>query len=402
MNPERSEKWRSRRIRTERAAAGDERVRMWLSEPLPPTVRKAIERLARAPDVQRIAVMPDVHLAEGVCVGNVVATSRLIYPQAVGGDIGCGMAALAFDCDGGLLRDAERCRVMLKELARAVPPMRHPRLAEAPALPQELRDSESGRPALSDSSLSRAAERVGRVELGTLGRGNHFLEFQADTADRLWLMLHSGSRQMGQTITAFHVKHATPAGGGLFHLDAESDSGRAYLADLAWARHYSAANRRCMIERVCAVLERVFGTRPLWDTLLPCDHNHVQRETHGGREYWVHRKGAIRAGKDEPGIVPGSMGTFSLHVAGRGLAESLCSSAHGAGRARSRSESRARVQPRDLQAEMHGVVFDRRLTRQLCDEAPSAYKDLAAVMRAQRPLVRVVRQLRPLLVYKSV
>jgi tRNA-splicing ligase RtcB len=240
--------------------------------------------------------------------------------------------------------------------------------------------------ALSSPSLRALARREGLAQLGTLGSGNHFVELQADDDGALWLMLHSGSRGIGPAIRAHHAR-------GLIGLE----DGGAYLGDLDWALRYADANRRRLLD---AAVDAV-GARADEDTLITCHHNHVRRETHDGRELWVHRKGAIPAARGEPGIVPGSMGAASFHVEGRGVAGALGSAAHGAGRAMSRTEARRRISDRELARQLAGVAWDARRAHLLRDEAPGAYKDIAAVMRAQRDLVRVVRRLRPLLSYKA-
>ena len=374
------------------------RIEKWLCEPLPKDVAQSIARLAAAKDVQHIAVMPDVHLSGDVCVGLAVATSRLIYPAAVGGDIGCGMAAVACNESAGILRDGNFAARVLAALSRRVPAMRHSR-ATMPELPSAL----TKRP-LSDPRLDKLVARDGRVQFATLGRGNHFLEFQADQEERLWIMLHSGSRAMGQAITAHHVAKAERQSGQrkLPWLDAGSSEGQDYLADAEWAIAYA---ERKPAERCCARSKRFwttcFGSGLEWETLIHANHNHVRLEVHGGERFWVHRKGALPAGDGVAGIIPGSMGTTSYHVTGRGAAESLCSSSHGAGRAMSRGEAAQAISPRQLAREMRGVWFDTSQSRQLCDEAPSAYKDVQAVMRAQRELTRIDRVLRPLLSYKG-
>lgn len=371
-------------------------LKTWLSEPMSHEVKLAVERLRRADDVVHVAVMPDVHLAAGVCVGNVVATTRLIYPQAVGSDIGCGMMALAFDAEADAIRKQRRAEKLLDALRMAVPSMRHRNIDAAPQLPDAL----STMPL--SASLERDARREGRIELGTLGRGNHFVEFQADEEDRLWLMVHSGSRHMGQAINTLHARNGIRAGGGLYHLDSESDAGRAYIADVEWARVFADANRRCMVEAITRLMHELFGIQFLPDTALACDHNHVRRELHGDRELWIHRKGAMSAREGEPGVIPGTMGTRSFHVVGRGCADALHSSSHGAGRAMSRSDARRRIPTRKLIQQLGDVWFDERLADKLCEEAPSAYKDVDAVFRAQRELTRIVRRLTPVLVYKGV
>jgi tRNA-splicing ligase RtcB len=233
------------------------------------------------------------------------------------------------------------------------------------------------------------------LELGTLGRGNHFLELQRDDSDRLWIILHSGSRAMGPAIRKHHESRAKT-------IVAETEAGGAYVADLQWAIAYARANRARMLEHAIDLMREVFGALPDESTRIECDHNHVRREVHGDRSLWVHRKGALSIPAGALGVVPGSMGSASFHVEGRGCLPALCSCAHGAGRAMSRGEAKRRITLRQLDRETKGVWFDRRIAKRLVEEAPSAYKDISTVMRAQQDLVRVVRKLEPLLVYKGV
>jgi tRNA-splicing ligase RtcB len=217
-------------------------------------------------------------------------------------------------------------------------------------------------------------------------------------------MVHSGSRALGQAIRDHHLGPAQAGEGRLRVLDANSDAGAAYLHDASYARRYAAASRKAMAEVVGRVVEERPGARVCWETAITTDHNHVSIESHGGRDLWVHRKGAMFAGLGERGVLPGSMGTVSFHVEGRGHEEALCSSAHGAGRALSRAaaHAHAKVTERELRRQMAGVWFESRLEGRLRDEAPSAYKDIRAALRAQRELVKVVRTLRPVLNYKGV
>ena len=362
-------------------------------EPPPRAVADAIARLARATDVRRVAVMPDVHLAEGVCVGTVVATSYALYPDAVGGDIGCGVAALAFDVDAARIADPRTAAAILAGLYRLIP-VKHHRLGRGPSWPESLG-------ALSAPALWPGRAREAVRQLGTLGRGNHFVELQADEDGRLWLMLHSGSRGLGQAIRAHHLAAATAGASGLRFLDARTPRGQAYLADVAWAVAYAEANRRAMTDAVCTVLGDLVGARAHDATYASCHHDHVRLEVHDGETLLVHRKGAIAASEGDVGLVPGSMGTASFHVTGRGRADALRSGAHGAGRRLSRTDARHAISVRDVHRQLHGVFFDHRLARALREEAPAAYKDVEAVMRAQGALVRIVRRLRPVLSFKG-
>lgn len=387
----------------------------WLSEPLSAEVRVALERLARCADVRYVAVMPDVHLAHDVCIGTVLGTSRLLYPMAVGGDIGCGMSALAFDAGADVLAERTNAARLLAALYERVPANRHRVARDLPVALAKRR--------LSDDRLERIKRRDGRVQLGTLGRGNHFLEFQADDEGRLWVMLHTGSRGMGQAIRDFHLgreargekrevrrkakdkadKNVGPTGktAGLVAIDAESAAGAAYLADMEWALGYAGANRAAILGVVAEILEELFRAAPVAESRIDCHHNFVRCECHFGERVWVHRKGALSAGDGEAGIIPGSMGSASYHVMGRGCAAALCSSSHGAGRALSREAARRRISVRELERQMRGVWFDRRMAGRLRDEAPGAYKEIGAVMRAQGELTRVVRVVRPVVSYKG-
>lgn len=365
-------------------------LRAWTHEPLKKEVRLALERLARMEDIAVVAAMPDVHLAKAVCVGAVVATRHSLLPDAVGGDIGCGMAALAFDASAEVLGNKATATQVMMMLGEVVPTANHS--SSAASLPVEL----SSRP-LSSPLLEHKKGSIGRMQFATLGRGNHFVEFQRDADGGLWLMLHSGSRGIGQAI----AEHHGGRDGLLQGIVADSEEGDAYLRDLDWALAYAQESRRRMAEMVASRLCDLIGASTRWETYFDCHHNFVRQETHGGERLWVHRKGAISATTGELGIIPGSMGSSSFHVTGRGEPESLCSSSHGAGRVMSRSDARRTISAKTLSEQMRGVWFDNRLVRRLRDEAPSAYKDIGAVMRAQRKLTRIVRALDPVLVYKG-
>jgi tRNA-splicing ligase RtcB (3'-phosphate/5'-hydroxy nucleic acid ligase) len=371
-------------------------IRSWLAAPMGHEVSAAIERLRRAPDVQQIAVMPDVHLAADVCIGVVVATSHLIYPQAVGGDIGCGMFAVGLDLESAALADARVAGQVLTSLSRAVPARRRNRNAIIP------QPGGVGNDILSHSSLDSIRRNEGATEFATLGSGNHFIEIQADEEGRLWLMVHSGSRALGPAIRDHHLSRAQPVGSQLRVLDATSDTGAEYLHDASCARRFANASRRAMAEEVGRVLAKTLGAQVCWDTVITTDHNHVSLEHHGVRDLWVHRKGAMSAQLGERGVLPGSMGSMSFHVEGRGHEEALCSSAHGAGRVLSRTTARQQVTARAFSRQMEGVWYDTRKMEALRDEAPAAYKDIRAVLRAQKDMVKVIRTLRPLLNYKGV
>jgi tRNA-splicing ligase RtcB len=367
----------------------------WQVGPLPLDVEEALRRLRRAPDVRHLAVMPDVHLAEDVCVGVALGTRASLYPQAVGGDIGCGMLAVPFDLEAAVLQAPATAGRVLARLGERIPARRRVRRELIP-MPADLREA-----ALSDSSLQRLWHEEGALEHATLGSGNHFIELQADETGRLWLMVHSGSRALGPAIRDHHLHQGQAAGAGLKFLPAQEAAGAAYLEDARWARRYASSNRQSLALLVEEVVLSVCGGRLQWEEAIRTDHNHVEREPHASGELWVHRKGAMPAHEDTAGVLPGSMGTLSYHVRGRGCAAALCSSAHGAGRILSRSEARRRISEGQLHEQMRGVWYDHRKAARLRDEAPGAYKDIRAVARAQHELVRIERVLKPVVNFKG-
>jgi tRNA-splicing ligase RtcB len=367
----------------------------WLAMPMETAARMAIERVRRAADVVHVAVMPDVHLATDVCVGTAMATRRLLYPSAVGGDIGCGMLACALDGPADLLNDPRNAGVLLRSLGERIPIHRRHRSRALP-YPATLDPNELSHPALA----AIAAEQA-RLQLGTLGGGNHFVELQSEASGRLWVMIHSGSRILGQEVKSHHLARATIRSASMLALDLDTADGAAYLHDQNWTRDFAEANRTAMLQEIANVFRDEFKVDLLESTRIGCDHNHVRREDHFGQSVLVHRKGAMPADAGLLGVIPGSMGTLSVHVEGRGCPESLRSSAHGAGRLLSRRAARDRFVKADLRRQMEGIWFDPRLIDSLREESPKSYKDVRAVLRAQADLVSVTRTLHPLLVYKG-
>ncbi|MCA9668984.1 MAG: RtcB family protein [Myxococcales bacterium] len=375
-------------------ARPNKRVGWWLADSADAEIRRRVGALAESHDVVQIAVMPDVHLAPDVVNGVAIATRDAIYPHAVGGDIGCGMAAAALDVrlEQPSVAQAQRLFARLREL---VPIHKH---GQAVELPEAL----GGESALSDEGLRRLARREGRVQLGTLGRGNHFLELQRDEADgRLWLCVHSGSRAMGQAIRAHHLRAACETS-VLPWLDARDERGQAYLSDQRWAARYASASRQHMLHAAARAVSEVLGGSGLDDdTLLDCNHNHVRSLKLDGETVWIHRKGALDASAGLRGIIPGSMGTCTHHVEGRGSEAALCSSSHGAGRVLSRGAARGSISVQRLRRELGDVLFEPHMARRLVDEAPSVYRDINKVMRAQRKLTSIRRTLLTVLTYKG-
>ena len=371
-------------------------IRYWTYGAIDHQVQQNLQRLAAAPGVTRVAVMPDVHLSKKICNGVAIATKGTLFPEAVGGDIGCGYLMADVNGSNRLFRNWRKVRTLLKSLDSHVPIIRHSRETTAKELPKELIDLSLGAP-----SLEKLKSRDARVQLGTLGRGNHFVEFQASPTGSLHILIHSGSRAIGPAILLHHLQAAeVDESSKLRFLRADSPAGQAYLRDMDWARQYAAANRLRMLELVDRAIEDD-GLSVEFDSVIDLDHNHVQQEEHRGQPVFVHRKGAQRIHADSTTIVPGSMGTTSFLVTGRSCDESLHSCSHGAGRRMSRSVAAKKISAKDVKSQMHRVHFDEQKTHRLRDEAPAAYKDIRKVMRAQRDLVRIKEEREPVLNYKS-
>lgn len=366
-------------------------VRGWPCGRPDDALRRQIDHVARQADVVRLAVMPDVHQGRTVPNGIVVATRRIVYPQLVGADIGCGIAALAFDGRADDL-SAGTLAGLLDALPAVIPTLKQPRERAC-----GNRATLDGLGTLTAPRLDRAAARDGLYQIGTLGRGNHFLELARDGDGILWAVVHSGSRSIGQEITAHHLAGIAADSGDLPGLDLDTPAGRGYLADAQWACRYAAANRAAMLNAVADLLEQAAGVQADPASFVDSPHNTVSREVHDGEPLVVHRKSANHAEAGRRGIVAGSMAAGSRLVVGLGDPGSLASSAHGAGRVLSRTAARQRIHARDLAARMRGIAFHRDWADRFRDEAPQAYRDLRDVMRAQQDLVRTERELVPIL-----
>jgi tRNA-splicing ligase RtcB len=357
-----------------------------------------------------VAAMPDVHAGIGATVGTVIATRQAIIPAAVGVDIGCGMIAARTSLTAENLDQRILGRVF-DQISRDVPVGREQH-REARALWEAAQPLERsltrilrGHPLL-EKRFPRMQNWV--FQLGTLGGGNHFIEVCLDEADSVWLMLHSGSRGIGNAIGSYFIELAREDMGRLdAHLPDrdlayfEEGAGHFtdYVAAVEWAQFYAAQNRQAMMDLVLASLRRHLPAFTVTGTAINCHHNYVARERHYGDEVWVTRKGAIRARKDDFGIIPGSMGAKSFIVRGKGAAESFESCAHGAGRRMSRTAAKKAFTRADLAQQTAGVVC--RKDAQVIDEIPAAYKDIDEVMANQSDLVEVMHTLKQVLCVKG-
>lgn len=392
-------------------------IKMWTKGvPVDDGAKDQLLKTATLPFIfKHIAVMPDVHVGKGSTIGSVIPTKSAIIPAAVGVDIGCGMIA-----------------VQTSLMANDLPDNLHPlRLAIEKAVPHGLSPMKGRRdkgswetpPTIIDEywrQLLPGFEKLTQKypqflktnnyrHLGTLGTGNHFIEICLDEADRVWIMLHSGSRGVGNAIGSFFIELAKKdmerhfinlPNKDLAYLVEGTEHFDDYVEAVHWAQEFARLNREAMMHNVIMVMHKVI-TKPFSTHLLAvnCHHNYVQKEHHFGENVFITRKGAVSARKDEFGIIPGSMGARSYIVRGLGNEESFCSCSHGAGRVMTRTEAKKRFTVEDqIKATAH---VECRKDANVIDEIPMAYKDIDAVMLAQKELVEIVHQLTQIVCVKG-
>ncbi len=395
-------------------------VKMWTKGvPVEDDARQQLINTAKMPFIfQHIAVMPDVHLGKGSTIGSVIPTKGAIIPAAVGVDIGCGMNAMATDLTAADLPDLAALR---RAIEAAVP---HGRTTgrgrrdtgaweNPPAnVAEKWKQLEEGYQWLTQK-YPRFRNTNSYKHLGTLGTGNHFIEICLDEADRVWIMLHSGSRGIGNAIGTYFIELAqkemqerldTLPSRDLAWFEEGSEYFEDYLKAVSWAQQFASLNRDAMMENVMAALQTLtqkkVKKRPALEMEnINCHHNYVQKEQHFGEEIFVTRKGAVSAQRGQYGIIPGSMGAKSFIVRGLGNEESFCSCSHGAGRVMSRTKAKKLFSVDDqIRATAH---VECRKDADVIDEIPMAYKDIDAVMAAQSDLVEVIYTLRQVVCVKG-
>lgn len=381
------------------------------------TARQQLLNVARLPFIHKwIAVMPDAHWGIGATVGSVIATKGAVIPAAVGVDIGCGMMALRTTLSGSDLPD--HLGALRAAIEAAVP---HGRTDNGRA---GDRGAWADVPAAALAVWAEFAPRFERIaekhpkirrattanHLGTLGTGNHFIEVCLDEVDRVWFLLHSGSRGVGNRIGTYFIELARQdmerwfiqlPDRDLAYFPEGAEHFRDYFEAVGWAQDFAAANRALMMNAIVAAVGGVRGIRPFAPAgeVVSCHHNYVAREKHYGESAIVTRKGAVRAREGDLGIIPGSMGAASYIVRGKGNPESFHSCSHGAGRAMSRAEARRRFTLAEHAAATAGIEC--RKDADVLDETPAAYKPIDAVMRAQQDLVEIVHTLRQVVCVKG-
>jgi tRNA-splicing ligase RtcB len=396
-------------------------VKVW-TDYIEPKAMEQLRALACMPFIHsHVAVMPDVHWGNGTSVGTVIATKGAIIPSAVGVDIGCGMMACQLN-------------LIASDLPDNLGPMR---TAIEAAIPHGRTDNGGsndrgawGNPpvevcgafgSLIDGRFLRMKAKHPQIlkkandlrHLGTLGTGNHFVELCLDKADNVWLMLHSGSRGIGNRIGSYFIEKAKELmlkyfisldSRDLAYLPADTPLFEDYWSALSWAQDYARKNRELMMIAAIKAVNDVMRPDPsneigLIATAINCHHNYAVLENHYGRNVYVTRKGAVRAREGDLGIIPGSMGARSFIVRGRGNTESFCSCSRGAGRRMSRTEAKRAFSAEDLAAQTQGVEC--RKDKDVIDEIPGAYKDIQQVMDFQSDLVDVVAELKQVLCVKG-
>ncbi|MDL5203062.1 RtcB family protein [Streptomyces sp. ALI-76-A] len=385
-------------------------IRMWAD---PATVEEGalqqLRNVATLPWIEGLAVMPDVHYGKGATVGSVIAMRGAVCPAAVGVDIGCGMSAVrtsltANDLPGDLSR-------LRSKIEQAIPVGRG--MHDTPVEPGRFHGLATGGWEEFWGRFDGVAEAVrfrlerAAKQMGTLGSGNHMIEVCLDESDSVWLMLHSGSRNIGKELAEYHIGVAQklPHNQGLVDRDlavfvSDTPQMAAYRNDLYWAQEYAKYNRTIMMALLKEVMRKEFKkAKPVFEPEISCHHNYVAEERYEGVDLLVTRKGAIRAGSGEYGIIPGSMGTSSYIVKGLGNEKAFNSASHGAGRRMSRNAAKRRFTVRDLEEQTRGVEC--RKDTGVLDEIPAAYKNIDQVMAQQRDLVEVVAKLKQFICVKG-
>lgn len=388
---------------------GSKPIKIWTDE-VEDSALKQLKNLARLPFIagNGVACMPDVHAGIGSTVGTVIATDKAIIPAAVGVDIGCGMNAVRLSLRASDLPDS--LSAIRGRIERDVP------LGAGGAHKSNNEKFDyhglariiSKSPGIVRGDLVRGYDKAGQ-QLGSLGSGNHFIEICLDESQDVWIMLHSGSRGIGNMIGSYFIEKAKRRmeqyfihlpDGDLAYLPEDTDDFNDYVEAVSWAQNYALENRRVMMETVIAALRHHIPIEfAITQEAINCHHNYVEKENHFGRNLWVTRKGAIRAREGDLGIIPGSMGQRSYIVRGKGNKESYCSCSHGAGRKMSRAAARKKFTVADLVAQTDGVEC--RKDDAVLDEIPGAYKSIDQVMENQKDLVEVVHVLKQVLCVKG-
>lgn len=380
-------------------------VLSWAGHKLGHDEMKMAKNVASLPFVHKhVSLMPDVHLGKGALVGSVIATKDAIVPAAVGVDIGCGMCALKTPYH------ADQLEGKLKQIRLEVEKLIPVGFNDNKEISKEVANWQGWSDFKELHSGVQHLEGKAMKQMGSLGGGNHFIELCLDTEEQVWLMLHSGSRNIGNMLAQRHIETAKELAKlaalklpdpDLSHFVRGTSEFDAYWRDLQWAQNYALRNREVMMARFKRVVETyVAGGKPFKPSIqVNCHHNYAEREVHFGEEVYVTRKGAVRARENDYGIIPGSMGAKSFIVKGKGCEDAFCSCSHGAGRQMSRNKAKLAFTLDDLIQQTDGVEC--RKDEGVLDEIPAAYKPIEQVMENQSDLVEVVATLKQVMCVKG-
>lgn len=389
-------------------------IKMWLDEIEDGAVEQA-RNLSNLPFVYKhIALMPDCHQGYGMPIGGVMATKGVVVPNAVGVDIGCGMCAVKSPWTVDIVEKFQIEKI-LDKIREAIPVgfNKHQFPEDKKLMPNEFWETMvNGKIVNSDAICYKEYENA-RHQLGTLGGGNHFIELQKDADGFIWIMIHSGSRNLGYKVAQYYNELAkklnkqwhsgVPVAHDLAHLPIDTSYGFNYLKEMQYCVDFALANRKLMMQRIKNIFDKEIGWKVIdLSKMINIAHNYARYENHFGENVIIHRKGATSAREGELGIIPGSQGTKSYIVKGKGNKESFESCSHGAGRVMGRKEAERTL---DLETEQkilndQGIIHSIKSVKDL-DEASSAYKDISVVMENQKDLVDVVVELTPLAVIKG-
>lgn len=385
-------------------------VKIWTDD----VGERSIEQLTNIASLpfihHHVAAMPDVHLGIGATIGSVIATHKAIIPAAVGVDLGCGMLACRLSLTANEL-DERTLKKVFGQISRDVPVGRAQH-EDKRALIDYAKPFEARLDVMTQKhpQLLKAFGKFSKWinQMGTLGGGNHFIEICLDEEQRVWVMLHSGSRGIGNALADYFIKLARQdmerwminlPDRDLAYFPEGSEHFDDYVAAVMWAQEYAARNRQCMVELILSALRRHLPPFEVTSEVVNCHHNYVAIEHHYGANVFVTRKGAIRARAGDLGIIPGSMGARSFIVSGRGNPESFCSCSHGAGRKMSRTAAEKLFTEKDLIEQTAGVIC--RKDKGVIDEIPGAYKDIDQVMLNQSDLVDILHTLKQIVCIKG-
>lgn len=385
-------------------------IKLWLDD-IEEGAMEQIVNIANLPFVYKwVAVMPDSHQGYGMPIGGVVALENVISPNMVGVDIGCGMCAVNTHIKTEGITQ-EKLKEILGAIRKVVPVgfAHHQKKQDDDLMPYvSIHQSFEGSVVVSEYENARK-------QIGTLGGGNHFIELQGSNEGELWIMIHSGSRNLGKKVCDYYNAKAVELAKkwhipnvieqDLAYLPVGTKEGDNYIQEMQYCVNFAFANRKLMMDRVCEVVFNAFDYTEPFEPMVNIAHNYASLEHHMGKNVWVHRKGATSARLGEVGIIPGSMGTKSYIVEGLGNVQSFMSCSHGAGRKMGRMEASRTITLEEADKSMEGVVYGRwgkdRKGNLDFGEAPQAYKDIDVVMENQKDLVKILVELKPLAVVKG-